>query len=411
MIVSNEPVSVIIPTYTNVDQLRQCVESMLLYRFIYPIEIIIVNNGQAPLEYLYKDIEHVKVITTGKNLGWEGGLKEGLKHTNSKYVMFSNDDIYVPRSSSNWLKNMVRILNTYEDVGAVGPSTNVVMGPQNIFQPPFVQGFQAQFLVGFCVLFRRKALDDIGGVDDTLPGGDDLDYSIRLRDKKWKMIVTKDVFVFHYGFQTGNKLHGDHTVANGWNSPQMNERTNTAIIKKHGFMKWWELIAPQPPEPDGIEEDTEGDTIRDFVKGKDICELGVGGKKTLPCVGVDRVAKGEMIPLISQASIADVVADVNEKLPFEDSAFDCVIGRHILEHCIDTLKVLTEWSRIIRKGGQLILAVPDERIEDGVPLNPEHCHAFTPESLSALGKAVGLVPKEVAEKYNSISFIIVFEKA
>lgn len=412
MIVSNEPVSILIPTYTNVDQLRQCVESMLMYRFIYPIEIIIVNNGQAPLEHLYKDIDHVKVITTGKNLGWEGGLKEGLKHTNSKYVMFSNDDIYVPRSSSNWLKNMVRVLETYKEAGAVGPATNVVMGPQNIFNPPFVQCFQAQFLVGFCVLFRRAALDDIGGVDDTLPGGDDLDYSIRLRKKNWKMIVMKDIFVYHHGFQTGNKLHGDHTVANGWNSPQMTERTNTAIIKKHGFMAWWELIAPQPLPPDDLIKDTEGDVIREEAKGKDICELGVGGKKTLShCVGVDRVAKGEMIPFVDQVSVADVVADVEDKLPLEDSTFDCVIARHILEHCVDALKVLKEWSRIIRTGGQLIIAVPDERIADGIPLNPEHVHAFTPESLSALGEAVGLKPITVAEGYNSVSFIIIFEKA
>ncbi len=407
----NEKISILIPTYENTDQLRQCVESITMYDFIQPAEIIIVNNGQAPLEQMYKDLKNVKVLTTGKNLGWEGGLKEGLKHTTSKYVMFLNDDTYIPRSSSNWLKNMVRVLETYKEAGAIGPSSNVVMGPQNIFSPPFVQCFQAQFLIGFCVLFRRAALDDIGGVDDTLSGGDDLDFSIRLRKKNWKMIVMKDIFVWHHGFQTGNKMHGDHTVANGWNSPQMTERTNTGIIKKHGFLDWWETIAPQPLGQDELEKDTEGDVIREMVKGKNICELGVGGKKTLPyCIGVDRVKQGEMIPFVNQISVADVVADVGEALPFDNETFDCVIARHILEHTVDILKTLIEWTRIIRVGGQLIIAVPNENIENGIPLNPEHCHAFTPESLSRLGRAIGLKPRQVAEGYNSVSFVITFEK-
>ncbi len=406
-----EPITILIPTYNNSDQLRQCVESILSYNFIQPAEIIIVNNGQAPLAFLYKDIKNVKVFTMKENLGWEGGLKEGLKHTKTKYVMFLNDDVYIPRSSSNWLRNMARVLETYKEAGAIGPSSNVVMGQQNIFSPPFVQCFQAQFLIGFCILFRRAALDDIGGVDDTLPGGDDFDYSIRLRKKNWKMIVMKDTFVYHHGFQTGNVLHGDHTAKNGWNSPQMTERTNTAIIKKHGFIDWWETIAPQPLGHDDLIRDAEGDEIRALVKGKDVCELGVGGKKTIEnSIGVDRVKKGEMIPWVNQISVADVVADVSGKLPFENSQYDCVIARHILEHSLDTLITLAEWSRIIKKGGQLIIAVPNENIADSIPLNPEHLHAFTPESLTNLGYANGLKPVKAIEGYNSVSFIIQFEK-
>mgnify|MGYP001607631342 CR=1 FL=1 len=413
MSTQTEAVSVIIPTYDNVDQLTQCVSSILAYDFIYPVDIIVVNNGSAPIEKMFEGVKKVRVVTTGQNLGWEGGLKEGLKHTTSKYVVFANDDIYVPRSSAHWIRNLVRTMDYHKDFGAIGPSSNVVMGPQNIWSEPYSQGFLAQFLIGFCVMFRREALDDIGGVDDTLPGGDDLDYSIRLRTKGWKLAVQKDIFIYHHGFQTGNKVHGDHTVKNGWNSPQMTERTNTAIIKKHGFLNWWETIAPQPVKiiDESSGQDTEQDAVQKLVTGETVVELGCGGKKTVPsALGVDRVPLGEVIPWVGEISVADVVADVTKKLPFKDASVDTVIARHILEHCVDTISVLREWTRMLKVGGRLIISVPDENITSGIPLNPEHLHAFTPESLSEIGKLLGLKPHAIADHYNYTSFTIAFEK-
>ena len=54
-------------------------------------------------------------------------------------------------------------------------------GAQNIFlQQPSSMTY-VPFLIGFFVLLERAALDAVGGVDATLPGGDDLDLSIRLR--------------------------------------------------------------------------------------------------------------------------------------------------------------------------------------------------------------------------------------
>jgi glycosyltransferase involved in cell wall biosynthesis len=407
-----EPVSILIPSYDNVEQLRACLQSIINSGSAYPVDIIVINNGKAPLDQMFKGWP-IKIINPGENLGWEGGLKEGLKHTTSKYVMFANDDIFIPRSSFHWLQNMTRLLESRPDVGAVGPSSNVVMGPQNIFLQPYNQMFQVQFLIGFCVLFRRSALDDIGGIDDTLPGGDDIDYSIRLRLKKWKMAVLNDVFVYHHGFQTGIRLHGDHTKPNGWNSQEMTERTNAALIKKHGFLNWWETMTPQShPGEESVEKDKEGEAIKELVSGETV-ELGCGATKTVPdALGVDRVPKGEVIPWMQEAiSVADVVADVSEPLPFEDGQFDTLIARHVLEHCLDTITILKEWARIVKAGGKLLIAVPNQKLQDSITLNPEHLHAFTPGSLRILGEASGLIYKETIDPDNAHSFIINFEKA
>lgn len=41
--------------------------------------------------------------------------------------------------------------------------------------------------------------------------------------------------------------------------------------------------------------------------------------------------------------------------------YDFVISSHCLEHCANTLKSVNEWLRIIKKGGVLLLVLPDKR--------------------------------------------------
>ena len=82
---------------------------------------------------LVDDPDLVKVINVGKNLGWTGGLEEGLKHSTSKYVMFANDDIYIPLSSYMWLSQMTRHLEVWPGIAAIGPATNCAMASQNIW--------------------------------------------------------------------------------------------------------------------------------------------------------------------------------------------------------------------------------------------------------------------------------------
>ena len=90
------------------------------------------------------------------------------------------------------------------------------------------------YLIGFCLLVRRSALDEVGGIDSTLPGGDDIDLSIRLRQAGYTLVCDRHSFVYHYGYRTGERVHGDRTVPGGWNSPQMIQATANALIAKHG---------------------------------------------------------------------------------------------------------------------------------------------------------------------------------
>jgi cellulose synthase/poly-beta-1,6-N-acetylglucosamine synthase-like glycosyltransferase len=112
------------------------------------------------------------------------------------------------------------------------------MGIQNIFATGTQNVVAVNFLVNFCCMVRRSALEKAGGIDDTLPGGDDLDQSIRLRKAGYRLLCNKNTFVYHHGFKTVERVHGDSTIQGGWNSVQMMERTNFALINKHGLKEW-----------------------------------------------------------------------------------------------------------------------------------------------------------------------------
>lgn len=407
------PITIIIPTYNNFEYLRPCLQSILygsprgLYR------VIVVNNGHPnSCDWISKE-SGVEVINTGENLGWEGGLKEGLKHTDSPFIIFMNDDTFVPPNQRYWMQNLIQHFK-HESVGAVGPSSNVVMGRQNIFHRSDETRFLTSYLIGFCLMVSRMALEKAGGIDDSLPGGDDIDLSIRLQDAGYKLLVDKEVFIYHHGFKTGARVHGDHTQAGGWNSFQFTEATNLALIKKHGFRKWFECLYDLMVKRDPVTPmpDIEGNLIRELIKGKKILDLGCGGNKTVPdSVGVDMIAKGEVIDTLSNAiSQADIVADITQALPFEPESYDTIVARHILEHVIDPIEVLNHWKKVLKIGGRLVVAVPDETIIRSIPMNIEHVHAFTPSSLSNVVKAAGLTVKEFKGTGNNISFILVAEK-
>lgn len=87
----------------------------------------------------------------------------------------------------------------------------------------------------------------------------------------------------------------------------------------------------------------------------------------------------------------DIICSGDE-LPFKDSEFDFVCSIHTFEHFKDQKKTLTEWLRIIKKGGVIGIIHPDitytqkqKPVEDnqGLKENPYnfHYHEQTPESL------------------------------
>lgn len=415
---NNPLVTIIIPSWDNYEYLRPAVVSLLTNQTTKGLfEILVINNGHPQSCDFLKGHKQVRVINAGRNLGWEGGIDLGMKNSSSEFVCFFNDDAYIPTSSSMWLNFLLRHFRDPK-VGAVGPSSNVVMGWQNIFAETRGHVFETKFLIGFCVLMRRRAFEEIGGMDLELPGGDDLDWSIRLRDAGYKLLIDRSTFVFHHGFKTGERIYGNPNSPQGWNSYEKTEKTNLALIKKHGFKKWWELMRSTMEEPKtewiSAYEDREGDVIRGLVKkDKVILDLGCGAHKTVKnAIGVDLIPKGQRIPTLDGDPIsdADIQADVSKAIPVDNGSCDAVIARHVLEHMIDPLSALELWMDKLKPGGRLILALPNHSLHNTIPMNSEHLHAYSPASSANLLHSMGMKDLNVIDPNNSVSFIIVGTK-
>lgn len=411
-------VDIIIPTLDNPNYIIPCLNSILAHTQAREnIKIIVVNQGTPGIEkYLPNVPKMIKIIQVNKHIGWESSLQIGLEHSKTPIVCFMNDDTYVPYASSLWVN---KCLAEFRDpkVASVGPSSNVVRGHQNIFLDQF-SGYRApyaNFLIGFCVFYRRKLLDAIGGIDNTLPGGDDFDLSIRVRKAGKKMVICRDTFIYHHGFKTGERLNGTSDKPGGWNSREMSEKTNMGLIKKHGFRLFWETNFGNLENPDNRafpDRDVEKEVVGKMVKGKVIYDLGCGESKTIPeAIGIDRVPRGEAIPWLEGAkSVADIEADVTDELPIADGSADTIIVRHLLEHCLDTVDVLKAWISKLKIDGRLILTVPDEEVCMTLPMNPEHVHAFTHSSLLRLLELIGMKEVDFKNDYNGISFTAAYER-
>jgi len=82
-----------------------------------------------------------------------------------------------------------------------------------------------------------------------------------------------------------------------------------------------------------------------------VLDLGCGESKIEGAIGVD----------FRKTSLVDIVADAR-MLPFRDESFCHVYCSHLIEHFHHEVRnVLTEWVRVLKKGGILEIRCPDLR--------------------------------------------------
>lgn len=404
--------SIIIPTFNLPEYFTPCVDSIAKTGVLDGLcELIVVNNGIQDMSFL-KEWPNTKVLSPGKNLGWEGGLELGLKHAQGDFICFQNDDTLIPKATQSFYSQLLWPFQN-QNVAAVGPTTTMAAGWHSIFRNTTPRTLtEVTFLIFFTAMVRRSDLEAAGGIDTSAPGGDDLDLCMRFRKMGKSVLINPDAFIIHHAFKTGERVKGTPDQPNGWNSKQMSDRTNRWLIQKHGFSMFMETVRGfSYNQVEGL--DLEGDTVRSLVRGPKIVELACGFRKTVPqAIGVDWCGPGEIPTNLHEGktSVADVQADVSKPLPATLRDADTVIVRHFLEHSVDILETLKNWNVIVKMGGRLIIAVPNQEKRNTIPMNPEHVHAFTPDSLKKLAEVCGFKQIELIDPQNGISFVACLEK-
>lgn len=231
--------TVAVPTWNNPGQLTDALLS-LVHNTDFSGRVLVINNGEPCYERIQGSIPYeVDWIDAGKNLGWMGGVNLALKHADTSLFCMMNDDVIFPYDQHFWEKTQGWF--HLPEVGGVGPSSNYVAGFQSIHAYPSHPMLSVQFLIGFCATYRTETLKKLGGLDESLPGGDDLDLSIRVREGGQLLVADRRTYLHHHGGQTGQRVFPGQ-----WDSGEHQAATYNALIHKHGLKAWWEMMNTLP---------------------------------------------------------------------------------------------------------------------------------------------------------------------
>ena len=211
--------SIIILSYNTYVLTKQCIESIRKYTEAWSYEIIVVdNNSQDESVAWLKKQRDITTIYNKENAGFPKGCNQGMAiATGSELLLLNSDTVVTPR----WLEQLKTALYSDEKIGAVSCMTNRCSNWQQLHTVPYdektlngLEEFAEQYnhsnrelwqertkLVGFCFLLKDTVYKKIGLMDEIFTPGnfEDDDYSLRILQAGYKLLVCQDTFIHHYG--------------------------------------------------------------------------------------------------------------------------------------------------------------------------------------------------------------------
>ena len=228
----SDTVSLIIVNYNACECIVACVSSALRQ----VDQVIVVDNASsddslAQLEAMLPSEQKLKIVRNQENLGFAAGCNIGVDHSLCRYLLFLNPDCVL---APDVVKGLLQTLERHPDVGMVGgllvnPDGNEQAGGRRAIPTPwrsFVRAFglsrfadrwprlffdfhlhtqplpthpiEVEAISGACMLVRRAAMQDVGHWDEGyFLHCEDLDLSMTLRRKGWKIMFVPDARIVH----------------------------------------------------------------------------------------------------------------------------------------------------------------------------------------------------------------------
>jgi len=229
---TSDSLSLIIVNYNARDCIVACVSSALSQAD----EVIVVDNASsddslAQLEAVFLGDPRLKIVRNRDNLGFAAGCNIGVDYSAASFLLFLNPDCVLAPDS---VKNLMRVFHDRQDVGMVG---GLLLNPDGTEQPggrraiptpwrSFVRAFglsrfadrwprlffdfhlhkqplpthpiEVEAISGACMLVRRAAMHDAGHWDEGyFLHCEDLDFSMTLRGKGWRIMFVPDARIVH----------------------------------------------------------------------------------------------------------------------------------------------------------------------------------------------------------------------
>ena len=215
-------VIVTILNFNRASETVECVKSLQACHFK-SFAIVIVDNGSTDrsVELLRSELKDVEIVSTGRNLGYTGGVNYSVTEARKKnptYILVINNDTVVEPDFLNYL---VDAMESNKNAAAAGGTiyyhydkTKVwyaggrlipwrglaVHNHKNrLLDPSSLNGVEkVTFITGCLMLFRVSALNDIGTEDERFfMYLDDIELSTRIVTKGFEMLYVPKAVIYH----------------------------------------------------------------------------------------------------------------------------------------------------------------------------------------------------------------------
>ena len=247
-------VRVVVVSWNNHDVLPRCVDHLLATEWPSgQLDVVVVDNGSSDgsVDDWEQRYPSVRLIRTGRNLGFAGGVNAGLSELGDvDAVALVNSDAFV---EPGWLTPLAAALDVDPVVGGAAPKllfttpgeagrpqiNNVgnELGPK---WEPHDRGYgesdrgqydEAEDIWGWCgaaVLLRRRYLDEVGTLDERLfMYCEDVDLSWRGLHAGWR-----------YRYVPTSVVHHQHRASSGGERTPLldylNRRNRLVVVSRHG---------------------------------------------------------------------------------------------------------------------------------------------------------------------------------
>jgi O-antigen biosynthesis protein len=211
---------IIIPVCNQYSHTRNLLEG--IYRHTdFPFQIYIIDNDSTDetvdLHKIYT--RNITILRNHLNRGWRGGINQGIQLGSNPNVVFISNNVEV---SKGWLSNMIAFLDTHPRIGAVGPLTSGPNEWQNVDKvrekiasqiPQFRtddlhernrilkfhfrrSGILIEGMLSLsCVALKRRTVNSVGMLNETMSGSSNDEYCRRLRKAGYVLGLALDTYV------------------------------------------------------------------------------------------------------------------------------------------------------------------------------------------------------------------------
>lgn len=234
--------SIVLVCWNNKAYLEPCLDSLYQSNLDTTFDVFVVDNGSTDgsQDLLRQKYPDVKLIQNPGNVGLGKASNQGIEASQGEFILLLNNDTLVNKDA---LDGIVATMRERADAGAVGCK---LLNEDRTFQSGF-GGFSTlweEFLIAIqvgeriwpgyplqgdsqaiqkvgwmssaCLLVRRKALDQIGLLDESyFIYGDETDLQYRMQKAGWKAYYLPDATIIHFGGRSMNRWKRRRMVYRG----------------------------------------------------------------------------------------------------------------------------------------------------------------------------------------------------